>query len=362
MSELYGQMEAYNDGDIVQCLNCNKPVRVKFFEKGAVVVVSSQEQQELALRCQNCGYVMCDTCAHPAGSMFPICPSCNQEWGPYYFTNEPLVPPVATAAASAEVKVQPPRNWTPDVPLSIEHDELNVEVPDWSKKGRRRLMLVLRILGVLALLALLGGCIYYVSGPGAPLMKEAISVLGARPARTKTPNPTAKLVPTKAVATVTKLAVQATRTQELIGTPLPLPTTRTPTAGPLRMTDTVQPSPIPTTSEPTSTHTPTLTPTHTSTHTPTVVSGQCVQASSITLDNVGQTLCVTGKVWDTELRNGVFYIYLGNEKGDFYIVVYDQIPEGVKKGVCVQAVGEVKKLVNYPVFILGFTDVIQICP
>jgi hypothetical protein len=354
MSEFYGQMEVYNDGDRVQCLNCNKPVRVKFFEKGAVVVVSSQEQQELALRCQNCGYVMCDACAHPAGSMFPICPSCNQEWGPYYFTNEAFTPAVSVAAASEEVQVPPPRNWTPEVPLSIEPDELNVEVPDWSKKGRRRLMLVLRILGVLFLLALLGGCIYYVSGPGAPLMKEAISALGARPARTQTPIPTVKLAPTKVIATVTKLAVQVTRTQEFIGTPSPLPATPTPTTEALHVTDTIRPSLTPTTSKPTATHTPT--------HTPTLTSGQCTPASSITLDLVGQTLCVTGKVWDTELRNGVFYIYLGNEKGDFYIAVYDQVPEGIKKGVCVQAEGEVKKLGSYPVFILGFADVIQICP
>src|SRR5512137_669918 len=93
----------YRDGDVVQCQRCAKNIRVKFFNSESVVIVSTQEQQALALRCQYCGYVLCDSCAHPAESLFPICPSCQREWGPYYFTRD--VAPASPSKTPAVVDI-----------------------------------------------------------------------------------------------------------------------------------------------------------------------------------------------------------------------------------------------------------------
>lgn len=78
----------YRNGDTAACEKCSKPVQVKFFSKGQVVVLSPKEQSEIALRCQACGAVVCDECAHPVTSIFPVCPMCQREWGPYYFSDE----------------------------------------------------------------------------------------------------------------------------------------------------------------------------------------------------------------------------------------------------------------------------------
>ena len=77
----------YQDGEQIKCQNCGKQVRVKWFATKQVVVVPVKERAELALRCQACGFITCDECAHPEDSLFTICPSCQREMGPYYFVS-----------------------------------------------------------------------------------------------------------------------------------------------------------------------------------------------------------------------------------------------------------------------------------
>ena len=78
----------YRDGDVVGCQKCGKQVKVKIQEKGKVAIVDPKAIQTLALRCQDCGFVVCYSCAaDPSGAGMPTCPSCGEKGGPYFFTS-----------------------------------------------------------------------------------------------------------------------------------------------------------------------------------------------------------------------------------------------------------------------------------
>jgi hypothetical protein len=356
--------EDYRNGEMVQCQRCAKNVRVKYFDKDTVVVVSTQEQQTLALRCQYCGYVMCDTCAHPADSLFPICPSCQREWGPYYFTHDVIMPSLSKAAPSADtppvVQASPPE----PLPLALEpppeptetigagETDLFGEYQHWERNKKIR-----KILAVVGGVILVGILIFLALGPGRPVLKKSLGALNKRPTKSpaavaivqqtatttstapKTSLPTlaASLTPVKPSPTSAAATTKATATKKPTNT-LVLTQTEAPTA------------------MPTDTATPELSPTA-----PALGPGDCLPALSVTLDDVGKTLCVTGTVVFTMQSGNAFSIYFSNKDGYFRIVVYDRVPKDIKKDVCVRVTGEIKVLTGIPVMALGYFDVIEIC-
>jgi DNA-directed RNA polymerase subunit RPC12/RpoP len=355
--------DEYRDGDMVQCQRCAKNVRVKYYDKDTVVVVSSQDQQTLALRCQYCGYVLCDTCAHPADSLFPICPSCQREWGPYYFTHDVISPSLSKAALVEDVPpaeqpqppVQSPVFEAPPAPIeSIGAGETDLygEYRDWERKKRFRRIFTL-VLSLL-LLIFLG---FLALGPGKPVLKKGLNLLNARPTRSPTTlanlndtlTPAGK-TPSKPTSPAPRATLTPVKSSVTTTTPIKAKPTNKPTATPA----------------PTQTEAATVSPTITETLEPTstaTISGPagCVPALSITMDDLGKTLCVTGTVVFTLQNDTAFSIYFSNDDGYFRIVVYDRVYKNIKKGVCIRVTGEIKSLTGIPVMALGYNDVIEIC-
>ena len=81
------------DGEYVKCGNCGRQAKVRIFDPGKVALLGpdamlSMRQENIALKCQDCGYIVCFACASsqtgPVG--IPTCPSCKKEGGPYFFT------------------------------------------------------------------------------------------------------------------------------------------------------------------------------------------------------------------------------------------------------------------------------------
>lgn len=68
-----------------------------------------------------------------------------------------------------------------------------------------------------------------------------------------------------------------------------------------------------------------------------------------------------GTVEYTTQKGNSFSIYFSKDEGYFRIVVYDRVPNGIKKGVCVKVTGVIKELLNGPVIAPGYNDVIEIC-
>lgn len=72
-------------------------------------------------------------------------------------------------------------------------------------------------------------------------------------------------------------------------------------------------------------------------------------------------LCVFGTVEYTTQKGNSFSIYFSKDDGYLRIVVYDRVPKGIDKGVCVKVSGEIKELLNGSVIAPGYKDVIEIC-
>ncbi len=365
----------YRNGDMVQCQRCAKNVRVKYYDRDAVVVVSSQEQQTLALRCQYCGYVLCDSCAHPADSLFPVCPSCQREWGPYYFTHEVIMPSLSKAALTEDVPAvshaQPALQPTlqpavqtvvtppPPEALSSTVDTLGAgetdlfgEYRSWERKALFR-----KILASIIVLIFVGLLIFLALGPGKPYVKKGLSLIGTRP--TRTPSIFALAVNSTASPTKTPEKTSPPVTKAAIVTQIPSATSPSATATKTTVATKAAPTAtltiyITASPEPSQTVEPTSTPAD-------IASPDCKQALSVTLDDVGKKICVTGTVVFTSQIGTAFSIYFSNDDGYFRIVIYDRVPTDIKAGVCIRVTGEIKTLTGIPVMALGYFDVIEFC-
>lgn len=76
----------------------------------------------------------------------------------------------------------------------------------------------------------------------------------------------------------------------------------------------------------------------------------CVSFSSVTADDEGKVLCVSGLVAKAYFgdNNEIFYITFSNDANDFRFIVMDGHYYEVKQGNCVQATGTVKKYGEMP--------------
>ena len=98
MERLFGRREKpkhedradYRGGDVVKCGVCGKSLRVKYFDPGKIALATADALRGVALRCQSCGFIVCDPCSMPPGGIGqPICPRCKaQRGGPYFFIHE----------------------------------------------------------------------------------------------------------------------------------------------------------------------------------------------------------------------------------------------------------------------------------
>ena len=191
-----------------------------------------------------------------------------------------------------------------------------------------------KLLAVLGAVILLGMCLLVTLGPGRPFLEGILSSLA------KTPQVTESVLAGSTQPFPTRTAaVQVTSTTRPSLTPTATQT-RVPATATRRVTLTVALSP-----------TPSLTP-----------GPECVEAISISLEDVGKTLCGRGVIVRTENRPNGFLVIFKEELGQFMLVTYDLEWTDGEPGMCIQFEGEVQQLGQAPVIVFGWTSLPIPCP
>jgi hypothetical protein len=183
------------------------------------------------------------------------------------------------------------------------------------------------IVGILLGLVILAIVLYFVIGGGRSILENSLASL-VQVTATPTKQPTS-----------TRMSPSIT----------PLPPSKTPTPSPtLRPTNTA-------TRKPTASATAEVI-------LPTSTSNACRDVLSITLDDVGETLCVQGTV--TELINNPnnFMVIFSFQPGAFYWVTYEMVWTKAEIGKCYQTTGEILKIYNSPVLVFDFRNIPEECP
>jgi hypothetical protein len=139
-----------------------------------------------------------------------------------------------------------------------------------------------------------------------------------------------------------------------------------PTQTATALTPTERPSPSATASPAPS---PTILPTSSEaepppTELPTYSGGvACVDALSVTPDDAGKILCVTGEVYRAEKnKDGVFMITFSKEWGNFFLLSYNREWKDAQAGVCIQVTGKIEMLGTIPVIAFGYQNELSVCP
>jgi hypothetical protein len=336
----------YKDGELIPCQKCGRRVQVKWFANQKAVVLTERERLGLALRCKACGYITCHQCSHPDDNMLPICPSCRLEMGPYYFVSDK---PAEAAEEPQDDNLQSLRgNWgTGGDAFHMDFPKTGGVTPDKPPEERsnaiRRLLLVIL---TLVLVIIVAGIILS-SLLGIPLPTLQLPAM-ARLSGTAVISGTLESSPTLSV-TLTALTPGLSSPSKT-----PKPSALAVTATPNREVTAVSPltPTLETAATPTATLTPKVAPTF----------AGCVDALSVTLDDVGKTLCVQGMVREIAVKTSNTLVLFSDEKGKFYFVLYDIRPPVDQSGLCVIATGEVKKLQNSPVIVPDAKHPLKKCP
>ena len=192
---------------------------------------------------------------------------------------------------------------------------------------RRRFFTTGRVGAFLILLGLAGLGWYFGIGPGRPGLEKRLVAL-------------VDLARSYAMPTTTPLPTD---------TPVPpLPSaTPTPTATLMRPTASITPTQPPVT--------PTITPTKT-------MESTCQDFSTLTLDNVGEKVCVQGTVLEVIENVSDTLILFSYNPGSFYLVTYDvDWPDGTI-GACYQVTGEIQRLLSSPVIVFRYNNLPMECP
>ncbi|MGC4081013.1 MAG: tetratricopeptide repeat protein [Vicinamibacterales bacterium] len=95
----------YVDGQTVSCGHCGKRLTVRH-HVGEVAVAVASELETTALRCTQCGFITCQTCA-AGGEEWALltCPSCHAPGGPYFFLKGTAETPHSLSRATASPDV-----------------------------------------------------------------------------------------------------------------------------------------------------------------------------------------------------------------------------------------------------------------
>jgi len=183
---------------------------------------------------------------------------------------------------------------------------------------------------VLGFIILIGmGWLFY-AGPGRPVLEQVLSVIARQPQTVVPATPT--------IFTATEVAAVPTNTVRAMNTPTrtPLPLLSSTVAVIL---DTPTSEPLPSTTQ---------------------ASG-CLDVLTITLADVGKTLCVRGVIENFEARPSGFLIAFSNQKGSMFWISYDLVWEPAKKGLCVEVTGEVMQIASSPIIVFGYQNLPEIC-
>jgi len=182
--------------------------------------------------------------------------------------------------------------------------------------------------GVFIGLVIIGLILYSLAGSGRPILEQKLASL---------------------------VNIKATTTLQIV--PSPLQSTNTP---PLP-TNTSLPSP---TLRPTNTPTIRIIASHTKI--PTVITSTptpaCRHVSTISLSDVGQTLCVQGIVIEIIDKPNNFMLVFSNERNAFYWVSYDMVWTQAKVDTCYQIRGKIRQIANSPILVFDYSNTPVVCP
>jgi hypothetical protein len=219
-----------------------------------------------------------------------------------------------------------------------------------------------RIFGWLILFIILGLIWYSLSGPGRSILEKqlagmsgrnntsAVSILPTQteistilPLASNTPLPSTTIRPTL-TTTLVSIAT-STPTKVLASTATPTKTSILMSVATLKLPSTSIP-----TSSPTSIH---------GQETSTILG--CVNALTITLADVGKSLCVQGTVIETLDKPSFFMVLFSYEKGAFYWVTYDMVWSRGKIDTCYQITGKIDRIGNSPMLVFNYDNLPKEC-
>jgi hypothetical protein len=194
--------------------------------------------------------------------------------------------------------------------------------------------------GIILVLAILILIIFVLTGPGrAGLERNLAGLIDLED--TSTPMPTPSPLPTK------------TKTPEPTRTSSPSPTLKPSSTKEI----VVYPSSTIRAVIKTTSYTKTATQNTSPTPTP-----RCRDARTISLADVGQTLCVQGVVIETITNPTNFLVIFSTEKGAFYWVTYDLIWAHGEVDACYAIEGKIQRLANSPVLVFDYSNLPKECP
>lgn len=79
------------ESQFVTCQVCGAQAKVRYMDDSKVAIagpeaIAQMRRENTAFRCQECGGVMCFSCAMSETLHgIPVCPLCGAEGGPYFF-------------------------------------------------------------------------------------------------------------------------------------------------------------------------------------------------------------------------------------------------------------------------------------
>ncbi len=196
-----------------------------------------------------------------------------------------------------------------------------------AKKGfdvRLNFNLIVGIWSSLIILVLLW---FVLAGPGRPILEKGLATL------------------LHGKATPTQIAIVATATPTRTPQPTYTPFVRR-TANPTRtsvVASVISPTPPPATLAPTD-------------------SSGCRDVSTISLADVGETLCVQGKVLETVEKPTYFMVVFNSAPGSFYWVTYDLVWTQGKVGACYRTTGKIEQIGNSPMLKFNYANLPEVCP
>ena len=88
----------------------------------------------------------------------------------------------------------------------------------------------------------------------------------------------------------------------------------------------------------------------------------CRDALTITLADVGKTLCVQGTIIETLAMPTNFMVIFSTNKGSFYWVTYDLVWSQAELDTCYRTTGTINQIANSPVLVFGYSNLPELCP
>jgi hypothetical protein len=223
-------------------------------------------------------------------------------------------PNVSSLISSLRTDMVPSSNTEPAKESVIKHENLKA------------------LVGIVLGLIILAFILLMLIGPGRPILEHNLALLANKAATPTLTASSTHIPPTQIPPTQTPFPPTSI--------PSPSPTIQ-PTKTPLIM-NAATPTRI----------TPTMTPTQ----------PECRDVLSITLDDVGKSLCTRGVVLETIANPTDFMVIFSYERGAFYWVTYDLVWSSAEVKNCYQIRGTIDRIGNSPMLVFDYQNLPEVCP